>query len=107
MKTKLYPIPCLHEAGKETNWHKTVPDYYPLSKGEIAQLLDEAKTVKHLETAQILCRLHQGVIGKECPDQAHGPIAEKMERIANIYWGNLEKGASDEIVDEIHKIMVS
>lgn len=76
-----YHIPC-HHTGDET-----VSDYYPLTTGEVIDLLEAARVLydhrnthpsASSEIASIQSRLAQGIPGSECPTPIDGPVAEKI-----------------------------
>ena len=98
-------IPCPHISGAVVDGRQA-PDHHPLTKEEIAALLDEAKTSENPLTSQIQMRLLQGIPGQVCPRVTHGPIAEKEREISRLYVEHYRKGADPELVEGLYAIMV-
>ncbi len=67
-------IPCPHESGAVADHTHEAPDHHPLTRQEIAELLDEAKTSTNPLTSQIQVRLCQGIPGYVCPRVIEGPL---------------------------------
>ena len=99
-------IPCPHESGAVSDHTQEVPDHHPLTREEIAVLLDEAKTSGHPLTSQIQVRLCQGIPGYVCPRVIEGSVSDKDNEISERYVGNFRRGADTELVEELYAIMV-
>lgn len=99
-------IPCPHRrAGFDLR--VTLPDYHPLTKGEIGALLDEAREKKKtFDLIRISVRLVQGIPGMICPRPEEGPLGEKMVRLYDCFCANRNKGADPKLVAELYRIMV-
>ena len=101
-------IPCRHETGEIAD-NSVVDDYHPLTWMEIAELLITAAKSRiegdHTTVSVIQVRLVQGIIGMTCPRPVTGRIAEKMNRLEELYVERYIEGGIPEIVDELHSIM--
>ena len=98
-------IPCPHESGDVEDYSRQAPDYHPLNKEEIADLLNEAKTAKGILYSQIQIRLCQGIPGYVCPRIIDGPVADKESQINALYIEKSREGASPETVEQFYAIM--
>lgn len=99
-------IPCPHESGAVADLKQEAPDHHPLTKEEIAALLDEAKTSENPLTSQIHVRLCQGIPGYVCPRVIEGPVRKKEIEIGKLYIENFRKGADPELVEKLYTIMM-
>ena len=99
-------VPCPHESGAVARSDQEAPDHHPLTKGEIAALLEEAKTSQNPLTAQIQERLCQGIPGYVCPRVDEGPVADKDAEISRLYVENFRKGSDPDLVDKLYEIMM-
>lgn len=98
-------IPCPHDSGS-VPYYKTAPDHHPLTKEEIARLLEEAKDDEsQILVAKVQIRLHQGIPGQVCPREISGPIADKECEINKLFVGNYRKGADPKLVDQLYEII--
>ena len=99
-------IPCPHESGVVVDREQKAPDHHPLTKEEIAALLDEAKTSENSLTSKIQVRLCQGIPGYVCPRGIDGPVSDKENEISKLYVENFRKGADPELVEKLYSIMM-
>ncbi len=99
-------IPCPHESGAVANHKQRAPDHHPLTKEEIAVLLDEAKTSNSSLASQIQIRLCQGIPGYVCPRVINGPVSDKECEINKLYVENFRRGADLEIVDQYRSPLI-
>ena len=98
-------IPCPHENRALTVHEQEAPNHHPLTKDEIAVLLDEAKTSENPLTSQIQVRLYQGIPGYVCPRVIAGPVFDKQNEIDGLYVENFRKGADPELIEKLFAIM--
>ncbi len=99
-------ILCPHDSGAVTNPRQVVADHHPLTKKEIAALLEEARDSENPLTSKIQIRLCQGIPGLVCPRAIEGPVSDKENEINALYVENFQKGADPKIVDELYAIMM-
>ncbi len=99
-------IQCPHESGEVADFRQEAPDHHPLTREEIATLLEEAKTAKEPIISLIQIRLCQGIPGYVCPRHIDGPVAEKETEIDELYVRNYRRGADPAIVQQLYQIMV-
>lgn len=101
-------IPCPHEKRLIHSCTKRMPNHHPLTREEIAGLLDEAKGSVNPLRSQIQGRLYQGIVGFTCPSPIRGPMFEKEKEICRLYLENLriEKGSNPDLVEALYAIMV-
>jgi len=99
-------IPCPHQRTKLPKHEPEMPDHFPLTKEEIAELLEEAKTAENSLVVKIQIRLCQGIPGFVCPPLLEGPIFDKEVEISELYVANRHKGAIFKLVEKLHSIMV-
>jgi hypothetical protein len=79
-----YHIPCLHTTPDGLDLREQVPDYYPLTRLQVIDLLMKAH--EHPEDASsIQVRLGQGVRGVKCPHDIDGPIARVSTAVDRIF----------------------
>jgi len=99
-------IPCPHKSGAVADLTQEAPDHHPLTREEIAVLLEEAKTSENPLTSQIQVRLCQGIPGYMCPRVTKGPVSDKDKEISALYVANFRKGADPELVEKLYTIMM-
>ena len=99
-------IPCPHESGTVTDHKEKAPNHHPLTREEIAALLDEAKTAENTLASRIQVRLCQGIPGYACPRDIDGPVSDKTNEIDELYVKNFRKGADPELVKKLYTIMM-
>jgi hypothetical protein len=78
-------IPCQHETGQVTDPHQTVPDYHPLTRDEIWQLLTLAAATSISLRGKIQVRLYQGITGMTCPRPIEGSVAKRQSAVDVLY----------------------
>jgi hypothetical protein len=81
---KHHDIHCSHPRGT------TVPDYYPLTRGEIGRLVSIAlagslTAPRYFTTSTVQVRLTQGISGMTCPRPADGEVAERMHAMDSLF----------------------
>lgn len=106
VETKKESIPCLHETGEEKDSGKKVPDYHPLSKEQVASLLDKASRsndVSYISSIQV--RLAQGIRGMVCPRDIDGEASEKNRKLDELFVGRYKKGSSPQLVERLFGLM--
>ncbi len=99
-------IPSPHESGAVVDYTKRALDHHPLTKDEIAALLNEAKTSEEPLTSEIQVRLSQGIQGYLSPRVISGSIFDKQNEIDVLYVANFRRGADPELVDRFYAIMI-
>lgn len=99
---------CKHER-ENISTGRTVSDYQPLSKDEIASLLLTASTADHRLANQIQIRLTQGIRGILCPRQIDGEVARRSAELESLYVETLENEPSElpksSMVERFYKLM--
>ncbi len=91
-------IPCLHDTGAEPDGTREVPDHHPLTRLEIAEILDAAKDETDFRVvAGHQVRLAQGIVGYVCPRLIDGPVAMR-ERIVDHLFLDLRQFGSDPVL---------
>ncbi len=99
-----YQIPCKHETGEVPDASTKVDDYHPLTRAEVEQLLEIARSSKDVrETASIQCRLGQGIVGSKCPHE-EGPAARRYNALNALFVAQYKSPGSD-FVDRICAIL--
>lgn len=86
----------------------TVPDYRPLTKSDIADLLVQAQQISQSYTqgiATIQCRLSQGIVGMECPNPDEGPVAERQNQLDRLFLDSKALGPCQDTIDQMFTIM--
>ena len=100
---KRYHIECTHEHDEQ------IPDYYPLTKEEIAELLSTAYQAHILKdsftTSSIQVRLDQGIRGIMCPREIDGPVAKRESQLDSLFVKNVHRGADPELVQQFYQLM--
>lgn len=87
----------------------TIYDYYPLTKQEIAELLQyaqEAWQCGDIRTlASIQCRLDQGIAGQQCPKPDEGPVAKATNDLDELFVSRKGHYTDFDLVDALYAIM--
>lgn len=87
----------------------TIPDYYPLTKQEIAEMLQQAQEAWQCKDNRTLfsihCRLEQGIVGQECPKPDEGPVAEATSDLDELFVSRKGHWTDVELVDALYAIM--
>lgn len=106
---KKFHIDCPH------SHEGRVPDHYPLTRGEVADLLVEARlrydyanTDFHpSDVSSIQVRLDQAIPGQVCPRLIDGPVADAERQFSSFYvnWLRSGVGADEKIVNAICNII--
>ncbi len=100
-------IPCWHEAeGVDTEIG--VPDYYPLTKAEIKELLDmAASSSRTVNLSQIQGRLNQGIRGMSCPRTSDPDDRVYSNSVAmdQLFLDRCHEGGTPEMVDLFDKLL--
>lgn len=100
------PIPCLHETGVALNSAERVDDHHPLTKQQVAEILEAAATERDYRiVAGYQCRLGQGVIGNVCPHVIDGPVSMRRNIIDHLFVDLRQLGADPVLVDVIWHAM--
>jgi hypothetical protein len=98
-------IPCPHMDQKFHSTLELLPNFHPLTKEEIRELLEEAKGKEGQIIIQIFQRLVQGIKGMTCPQPLEGPLSEKVEKLSSIYLQSYKGGADEKKVEEIFYVL--
>lgn len=85
------PIPCAHET-KGVPTSTVLPDYHPLTRDEVVELLVLAEKAEVLVFSQIQCRLAQAIPGAECPHAIDGPVSKKSVKLDRIFVNARRRG---------------
>lgn len=96
-------IYCKHGTGEDPDHSKLVPDYHPLSREEISQLLEMAKNLNPVKEwdklAQIRVRLGQGIMGMTCPRPMDDrQVARNLFRMEKLFVKRHSEGATSDLV---------
>ena len=85
---KYEAIPCKHETH---NYHSSVrlDDYYPLTKEQIFELLDESLTSDNPSSQQV--RLIQAIPGIKCPREIDNNVAKKETMLCKYFIAGLNR----------------
>ncbi len=103
MKSTLYPIRCPHPYGEHNSG--TLPDFHPLTKAQITELVSEAKEGNAKVRADILGRLEQAIEGMTCPPPFMGAVAEKLFALRDTYNQKLEEAEVASLADKVDAII--
>lgn len=104
-KYKQIHFPCRHDEDV-LDGEIIVPDYHPLSKRQIRNLLRHARQNPQ-ERNSILLRFWQGMIGAVCPYPVSGERFEKQQAIRRLYEGSKYTSPSKTLVNSLYRIMHS
>lgn len=100
-------ISCGHEK-EGLDGEIIIPDYHPLSKRQIRNLLCHARqTGDFLVRNSIQIRLCQGIKGYVCPRPMTGEITEKELAVSKLYLDNKHTGPKNSLVNKLFNIMIS
>lgn len=104
MRVQLYP--CKHLTGEVPDWTEKVEDYHPLSREEIAELLEAAAHTENTRhTAEIQDRLIQGIKGMTCPRRVDGPVAKRMFDLEWLFTSKRRLGATPDLLEKFDRII--
>jgi hypothetical protein len=88
---------------------KDVPDYEPLSRDQVAALLNEAASASARSdwqtAARLQCRLGRALPGKTCPRQIDGPVARRGARLNRLFAGRYAEGGTPELTGAVWSIL--
>lgn len=87
----------------------TISDYYPLTKQEIAEMLQRAQEAWQCRDGRTLFsiqrRLEQGIVGQQCPMPDEGPVDKATCDLDNLFVSRKGHYADLELVDALYAIM--
>lgn len=98
-------ISCLHEReGVSTDIE--VPDYSPLSPGELADLMVIATDSTDFRLRNsIHCRLAKAIPGMVCPRPIEGDIADRSTLINHLYMDEITHGRTEGFIERFFHII--
>ncbi|MDQ1283717.1 MAG: hypothetical protein QG620_65 [Patescibacteria group bacterium] len=107
MRKYAFEIPCPHEAYGDIPLDKDLPDYHPLTRSEIADLLNFARDHENdgIAVSKAQVRLIQGIPGMTCPRAIDNNVAEREARLSEIFVNRYRLGGTDDLVDAIEMLM--
>ena len=109
MNSTQYPfkILCPHKADPSIPSDRTLPDYHPISREEIAKLLNFARDHKEdvVAISGALVRLGQGIPGVTCPRSLDDDVARKNVELDQIFWDRYELGGTSDLVEVLESLM--
>lgn len=87
----------------------TIPDYYPLTKQEIAELLQQAQEAWQCKDDRTLFsiqrRLEQGIIGQQCPMPDEGPVDKATSDLDELFVSRKGHWTDFGLVEALYAIM--
>jgi hypothetical protein len=87
----------------------TISDYYPLTKQEIAELLQYAQIAWRGSDARTLVsiqrRLEQGIVGQQCPMPDEGPVDKATNDLDELFVSRKGHYTDFGLVDALYAIM--
>jgi|SRR3989338_1247197 len=98
-------IRCPHCTGVVKDFAAVVPDYYPLTREDITALLLQARLDGGSLFRTVFVRLQQGIVGMVCPPPAHGPLAERSNRLLGLLIENFRRDPTPDAVERIFQIL--
>ncbi len=104
---ELFRIPCPHAANSKIPSGKRCPDYHPLSPKGVKALLDYAKENCGNSgiVAAVQVRLTQAIPGMTCPKPIRGKVANRSEKLDQVYITGYKTGGTPELVHVIVAIL--
>jgi len=107
MSHQMVHLPCPHES-QGIDHETLVPNYHPLSRREIRNLLQNAhQTGDFAVRHSIQIRLSQGIQGYTCPLPSDNPIADKEAAIADLLLASYKQAPTSSLVKAMYNIMNS
>lgn len=105
MSYKQVHFGCLHEV-KGVEATTEIPDFHPLTKRDIYNLLQRAKQTGDWQVRNsIQIRLTQGVRGYMCPRLIDGPVAKKENAVSSLYLEHRYRAPTTTLVNQLHRMM--
>jgi hypothetical protein len=87
----------------------TISNHYPLTKQEIAELLQRAQEAYRDNDCRTIFsiqrRLEQGIVGQECPMPDEGPVDKATNDLDKLFVSQKGHYTDLEIVDALYAIM--
>ena len=99
---------CPHDLGQASPATKTVNNYAPLQKEEIAELLTLARTAFNNRDAgglsKIQVRFGKAIPGSTCPHPIAGPVAKRSAELDQLFVENAPSGPTERNVSELLRL---
>lgn len=109
MKSTQYPfeIPCPHDTDPSISSDVMLPNYHPLSREDIVNLLNFAKDHGGDGGAlsKVMVRLSQGIPGMTYPHSIDDDVSEKSARLDQVFVNWCLSGFATDIVEELELLM--
>lgn len=107
MKHYEWEVPCPHEVDSSLPTTVNASDHHPLTKDEITGILnfskDHAGDGCLVSKAQV--RLTQAIPGMTCPRPIDGSVAEKKNRLDEVFVRRFRLGGTPDLVEAIWLII--
>lgn len=101
-----FDLPCPHAAGGIPS-DRTMPDYEPLTRDQVAALLDRAASAQGdaVAVAKLQVRLGQALPGNTCPRQAEGTVADREARLGALFVERYREGGTPKLTSAVWSIL--